>query len=135
MKDPATDPASGSAHDPWSEARGLCEAAWRERSLLSRSEVRVAVEAVVAALDRGALRVATPPAIPSGAWTVHPWIKQAILLYFAMNDAVPSEAGPFHYRDKIPLKSEAPPGVRIVPRRPCAMAHTSNPAWWPCRAT
>ena len=35
---------------------------------------RGAVETVLWHLDRGTLRVATPPDDPAGEWTTHPWI-------------------------------------------------------------
>jgi 2,3,4,5-tetrahydropyridine-2,6-dicarboxylate N-succinyltransferase len=99
----------------WTELQSRIEAAWRDRALLGEPETRAAVEAVVDALDRGALRVAEPPDRPGSEWTVHAWIKMAILLYFALREAETEEVGPFRYRDKIPLKGEAPPGVRVVP--------------------
>ena len=39
-------------------------------------------------------RWSEPPASGSGAWTVHAWIKQAILLYFAVSKLEPTTAGP-----------------------------------------
>lgn len=40
------------------------------------------VNAVIQALEAGTLRVATPQS--TGQWTVHTWIKEAILLYFKL---------------------------------------------------
>jgi 2,3,4,5-tetrahydropyridine-2-carboxylate N-succinyltransferase len=72
-----------------------------------------AVEAVVDALDRGALRVAEPH---DGQWLVHSWIKQAILLYFRHAKMAVHELGPYEYYDKIPLKRDLEAqGVRLVP--------------------
>jgi 2,3,4,5-tetrahydropyridine-2-carboxylate N-succinyltransferase len=91
--------------------RPTIEAAFADRALLQRDGTRNAVEAVIELLDQGALRVATPE--PEG-WTVHAWLKQAILLYFALRQMEPMEAGALHFQDKIPVKVP-PPGVRVVP--------------------
>jgi 2,3,4,5-tetrahydropyridine-2,6-dicarboxylate N-succinyltransferase len=72
-----------------------------------------AVEETIAALDRGELRVAEKRA---DEWVVNEWAKKAILLYFRLRKMEPSEAGPFTYHDKIPLKDDyAERGVRVVP--------------------
>jgi 2,3,4,5-tetrahydropyridine-2-carboxylate N-succinyltransferase len=91
-------------------------AAFADRSRLDAPEVREAIAETIALLDRGAIRVASPPAEEGGAWTVHAWVKQAILLYFATQKLETVEVGPFEYFDKIPLKRgwEAA-GVRVVP--------------------
>ena len=70
-------------------------------------------EEVVAALDRGEVRVAEPD---GDGWRVNEWAKQAILLYFRVAGMETIEVGPYEYHDKIPLKSgyEAQ-GVRVVP--------------------
>ncbi len=92
------------------------EAAWNDRALLSERPWANAVEQTIAALDVGELRVAEPGATPGAAWHVHPWIKQAILLYFGLRGMKTDEVGPFEYHDKIPLKrSWAERGVRVVP--------------------
>jgi 2,3,4,5-tetrahydropyridine-2-carboxylate N-succinyltransferase len=96
--------------------RPRIEAAFADRSLLSSTEARAAVEDVVAALDRGELRVATPPATEDGAWVVNAWVKQAILLFFAVRKMERIEVGPFEFHDKIPLKHDLETaGVRVVP--------------------
>ncbi|MGZ3453994.1 MAG: 2,3,4,5-tetrahydropyridine-2,6-dicarboxylate N-succinyltransferase, partial [Polyangiales bacterium] len=57
-----------------------------------------------------------PPETDDGEWTVHAWVKQAILLYFGIRQMVPTDAGPLHFNDKIPIKSDlAAAGVRVVP--------------------
>jgi 2,3,4,5-tetrahydropyridine-2-carboxylate N-succinyltransferase len=117
--------------DRWE--RPLVEAAYRDRALLEGERHAAAVESVVAALDRGELRVASPPpyasaAEPSrapsradgadeeGAWTTHAWIKEAVLLYFALRKMEPLPVGPYEFHDKIPLKKGlAEAGVRVVP--------------------
>jgi 2,3,4,5-tetrahydropyridine-2-carboxylate N-succinyltransferase len=79
-------------------------------------EVRRAVGAAIDRLDKGEARVASPG--PDG-WTVHPWLKKAVLLSFKIHPNVPMGTG--HY-DKVPLKyagyTEADfkrDGVRVVP--------------------
>jgi 2,3,4,5-tetrahydropyridine-2-carboxylate N-succinyltransferase len=71
------------------------------------------VEAIIAALDRGEIRVAEKS---DGEWRVNEEAKQAILDYFRLRDMEPLEVGPFEYLDKIPLKHDyARLGVRVVP--------------------
>ena len=69
--------------------------------------------AVVAALDRGEVRVAEPV---GDEWRVNADVQEAILSYFRERQMEPREVGPFEYHDKIPLKSGyAELGVRVVP--------------------
>lgn len=76
-------------------------------------EARSAVERAVAMLDRGEIRVAEKV---EGTWQVNLWVKEAILLYFRLQEMSTLEVGPFEFRDKIPLKSGlAEQGVRVVP--------------------
>jgi 2,3,4,5-tetrahydropyridine-2-carboxylate N-succinyltransferase len=71
------------------------------------------VEATIAALDRGEVRVAEKL---DGEWIVNEQAKQAVLDYFRIRVMEPIEVGPFEYLDKIPLKSNyAELGVRVVP--------------------
>jgi 2,3,4,5-tetrahydropyridine-2-carboxylate N-succinyltransferase len=78
--------------------------------------VREAVERTIEALDRGQLRVASPPESADADWVVHDWVKKAILLYFVLREMEPVEVGPFEYYDKIPLKTgHRAAGVRVVP--------------------
>jgi 2,3,4,5-tetrahydropyridine-2-carboxylate N-succinyltransferase len=71
------------------------------------------VEATIAALDRGEIRVAERD---GDDWVVNEEAKQAILAYFRLRQMEPIELGPFEYRDKIPLKHDyASLGVRVVP--------------------
>ena len=62
------------------------EAAWEARDGITpatKGEARDAVEATLAALDRGTLRVAEK----RGAdWHVNQWAKKAVLLSFRLND-------------------------------------------------
>ena len=98
------------------DRRTLIEAAFRDRELLKNAAYRDAVLAVVEALDKGELRVASPPVEPSGEWTVHAWVKEAVLLYFGLRGMEKMEVGPFEFHDKIPLKHGLDKaGVRVVP--------------------
>ncbi|HLI43280.1 MAG TPA: 2,3,4,5-tetrahydropyridine-2,6-dicarboxylate N-succinyltransferase [Acidimicrobiales bacterium] len=73
-----------------------------------------AVARAIDLLDRGELRVAEID--EAGTVVVHEWLKQAILLLFALSSVSTMELGPFEYADKVPLKHgfEAA-GVRVVP--------------------
>jgi 2,3,4,5-tetrahydropyridine-2,6-dicarboxylate N-succinyltransferase len=71
------------------------------------------VEQVIAALDRGEMRVAEPL---DGEWRVNEEAQRAILAYFRLRELEPREVGPFEYLDKIPLKHGYEElGVRVVP--------------------
>ncbi len=94
--------------------RPAVEAAFADRSRLADGATRAAIEETVARLDRGELRVAERTA--QGEWITHAWVKQAILLYFAIRGMERIEIGPFEFYDKIPLKKNLPEaGVRVVP--------------------
>jgi len=89
----------------------LITAAFEDRTLLPQA--REAVLATVAALDRGEVRVAEKVGTE---WVVQAWVKQAVLLYFAISQMQVMEVGPFEFHDKIPLKRDlARAGVRVVP--------------------
>ncbi|MEZ4430971.1 MAG: 2,3,4,5-tetrahydropyridine-2,6-dicarboxylate N-succinyltransferase [bacterium] len=93
------------------DRRALIEAAFADRGRLA--DAAEAVRATIADLDAGKLRVAEPD---GDGWRVHAWVKQAILLYFAIAELHVIEAGPFEYHDKIPTKRGlAAAGVRVVP--------------------
>jgi 2,3,4,5-tetrahydropyridine-2-carboxylate N-succinyltransferase len=104
------------------EHRSRIEGAFRDRALLGDEQHVTSVHAVVDALDRGELRVASPPPSGDGDWTTHAWIMEAILLYFAVRETYASNAGPLEYYDKIPLKKNiGKAGIRLVP--PGAVRH------------
>jgi 2,3,4,5-tetrahydropyridine-2-carboxylate N-succinyltransferase len=103
------------------------DAAWERRAELSPksapAEVRDAVEAAIAELDAGRLRVAEKS---GGAWVTHQWLKKAVLLSFRLNDSAPigiaAPSAPFRFYDKLPTKfarfddaAFAQAGVRVVP--------------------
>ncbi len=90
------------------------EAAFADRSKLKDRVHAAAVERTIARLDRGEIRVASQQ--PDGEWVTHAWIKQAILLYFAVRGMETLSVGPFEFHDKIPLKRDlAEQNVRVVP--------------------
>ena len=63
------------------------EAGWADRAGITPATdgaVRAAVEAAVAGLDNGTLRVAAPDG--AGGWRVNQWLKQAVLLSFRLSD-------------------------------------------------
>ena len=89
---------------------------WTNRDLLNKPESLHIVRDVISQLDRGVLRVATPPIGESDEWTVNEWVKKAILLYFISQQMKTEEVGIFTFNDKIPLKNNfAEAGVRAVP--------------------
>ncbi len=92
-------------------SRPLIEAAFAGE--VPAEEARPAVEAAIAGLDDGSLRVAEKV---DGEWQVNQWLKEAILLYFRLREMTTMEVGPFEYHDKIPLKHDlARQQVRVVP--------------------
>lgn len=99
-------------HELAEQLRPVIERAFVDRALLRKDDYRAAVEAAVDALSKGSLRVATQSA--EGDWVVHAWLKQAILLYFAIRPMARMEAGVLEFNDKIPVQ-RVPDGVRLVP--------------------
>jgi 2,3,4,5-tetrahydropyridine-2-carboxylate N-succinyltransferase len=103
---------------------GAIDDAFEQRAAIdanAEGPVRDAVEAVLAALDVGRLRVAEKV---DGSWRVHEWLKKAVLLSFRLNPMVPIEGGPGGARwwDKVPSKFAgwgeaefAAAGFRAVP--------------------
>ncbi|HBH38963.1 MAG TPA: 2,3,4,5-tetrahydropyridine-2,6-dicarboxylate N-succinyltransferase [Curvibacter sp.] len=100
------------------------EAAWDNRANISSKsapkEVAEAVEQVISELNKGRLRVATREAV--GKWTVHQWIKKAVLLSFRLKDNAVIKAGDLGFYDKVQTKfahlsaeEMAATGVRVVP--------------------
>ena len=81
------------------------DAAWHRRETLGPTTTgpdREAVDATLAALDCGALRVAEKL---DGAWIVRQWAKKAVLLSFRLNDnALIGDAPPGPWWDKVPSK-------------------------------
>lgn len=87
--------------------------AWNNRSLLEEIIYSDAVREVIKAVDKGQLRTASPT---EGGWQVNEWVKQAILLYFAIQPMETYQLPPFEFYDKMLLKKNyAALGVRAVP--------------------
>ncbi len=96
--------------------RARVEQTYADRKLLSDPDHRSAVEDTLDALDRGELRVASPPEREGEPWITHAWVKEAILLYFALRPMETVECGALEFHDKIPVKRGlAAAGVRVVP--------------------
>ncbi|MBA4256079.1 MAG: 2,3,4,5-tetrahydropyridine-2,6-dicarboxylate N-succinyltransferase, partial [Polaromonas sp.] len=102
----------------------LIDNAWDNRASLSAQsapkEVMDAVNEVIDQLNTGKIRVATREGV--GQWTVHQWIKKAVLLSFRLNDNVLMRAGDLGFYDKVPTKfahltedEMKATGVRVVP--------------------
>ena len=105
------------------------EQAFEERASIgpqTNGAIRDAVEHALALLDDGTLRVAEKTAGLTGpeSWTVHQWLKKAVLLSFRLNDMAPVPGGPGGgtWFDKVPSKFEgwsqnrwAAAGFRAVP--------------------
>ncbi len=95
-------------------SKAIIEQAWEDRSLLEKTETREAIEAVIASLDAGELRVAEP--LGNGDWQVNEWVKKAVVMYFPIRKMETIEVGPFEFHDKMALKTGyAEKGIRIVP--------------------
>ncbi len=95
------------------ELKELILTAWSDRELLKDAKYSDAVRAVVEEVDKGRLRTAMP--VEAG-WQVNEWVKQAILMYFAIQQMQTHELPPFEFYDKMKLKSGyAALGVRAVP--------------------
>ena len=106
------------------QLQATIDAAWEDRANLSTTSApqatREAVEQVISQLNTGAIRVATREAV--GQWTVHQWIKKAVLLSFRLNDNQIMKAGDLGFYDKVPTKfahltddEMKATGVRVVP--------------------
>ena len=89
------------------ELESVVERAWEEREDISPrtgGAPREAVEATLALLDRGEIRVAEKR---EGDWHVNQWVKKAVLLSFRLNDMtmIPGAAGrDASWWDKVPSK-------------------------------
>ena len=90
-----------------SDLQTIIDQAWDDRATLgfdTRGAVRDAVSRALDMLDRGEARVAEPDG--AGGWTVHQWLKQAVLLSFRLNDneVVGGGAAGAPAFDKVPSK-------------------------------
>ena len=90
--------------------QSVIESQWDNRAQItpaSQGELRDTVDAVIAALDSGEMRVAEKE---GDSWKVNEWVKKAVLLSFRLNDMVTIENGPAYagsktnWFDKVPSK-------------------------------
>jgi len=98
------------------------DALWERRTELSPqspADTVAAINAIVAELDAGTLRVAEKI---DGEWFTHQWIKKAVLLSFRVRDNRVQEAGDIRFFDKVDTKFEGwteeqfrQGGFRVVP--------------------
>ncbi len=106
------------------QLEALINAAWEDRANLAAKtvpqDIRDAVDNTITQLNNGSIRVATRQGV--GQWTVHQWIKKAVLLSFKLNDNELMRAGELGFYDKVKTKfshlSEAEmreTGIRVVP--------------------
>ena len=95
------------------ELEKLIREAWENRELLKEEIYASAVRNVIEKVDKGELRTAMPSA---AGWKVNEWVKQAILMYFGIQQMVTFSLPPFEFYDKMKLKSNYKElGVRAVP--------------------
>ncbi len=86
---------------------------WNDRSQLQDPVYVEAIRSVIEEVDKGRLRVAAPT---EHGWVVNEWVKQAILMYFGIQQMETYTLPPFEFYDKMKLKSDyAGQGVRAVP--------------------
>ncbi|MEZ5018508.1 MAG: 2,3,4,5-tetrahydropyridine-2,6-dicarboxylate N-succinyltransferase [Flavipsychrobacter sp.] len=91
----------------------MIEAAYQNRDLMKEEQYKDAVRAVMEEVDKGRLRTAEPT---ENGWQVNEWVKQAILLYFGVQQMQTWNVEPFEFHDKMLLKKDyAGLGVRAVP--------------------
>ncbi len=91
--------------------QAIIEQAFEDRAAIGPNtggEIRDAVDHALNLLDNGSLRVAekVPGQTGPQSWTVHQWLKKAVLLSFRLNDMAPIPGGPGGgtWFDKVPSK-------------------------------
>ncbi len=95
------------------DVQALIQAAWSNRELLKEATYADAVRTVIEEVDKGRLRTASPT---ENGWVVNEWVKQAILMYFGIQQMKTYTLEPFEFYDKMLLKKDyASMGVRAVP--------------------
>ncbi len=95
------------------ELKALIQQAWESRGLLKTEQYEKAVRDTIEEVDKGRLRVAEPT---ENGWVVNEWVKQAILMYFGIQQMETYTLPPFEFYDKMKLKSNYKEmGVRAVP--------------------
>jgi 2,3,4,5-tetrahydropyridine-2-carboxylate N-succinyltransferase len=105
------------------DQREIIESSFEERHSITPenagSEVLAAIEASIAGLEQGALRVAESI---DDVWQVNEWLKKAVLLYFRVRHNQVIDGSASRYFDKVPLRwaqgsdeDISACGARIVP--------------------
>ncbi len=96
--------------------------AWSNRGLLNDEIYTDAIRNVIDKIDEGELRTAMPVSDElynkesSQVWKVNEWVKQAILMYFGIQQMETYSLPPFEFYDKMKLKINYKDlGVRAVP--------------------
>jgi 2,3,4,5-tetrahydropyridine-2-carboxylate N-succinyltransferase len=89
-----------------SELQPIIDQAWEQRDSIgpdTRGDVRLAVDRAIAALDCGEARIAEKI---DNEWTVHQWLKKAVLLSFRLNpmEMIAGAPGGAHWWDKVQSK-------------------------------
>lgn len=91
----------------------------QDHNLSAKTNLHLAISEIISKLEGGELRVAEQT--PQG-WRVNSWVKQAILLYFALNQNKLITGEISNYYDKVPLQFTATAQqefqakqVRVVP--------------------
>ena len=110
---------------PIEKLQQIIDNAWENRAQITNQnasqDLRSSVSEVIEGLNNGKLRVATRESV--GVWTVHQWVKKAVLLSFKLQDNEIMSAGGFtQFFDKVPTKFEkythedfVNGGFRVVP--------------------
>ena len=129
--------------EAYADLQAVIEQSWENKDSIStdtKGEARDAITEALALLDSGTLRVASPCDI---GWTVHQWLKKAVLLSFRLNanKMISGGAGGGSWYDKVDSKfanwdeakfKEA--GFRAVPD--CVVRHSAyvakNAVLMPC---
>jgi len=100
----------------------LIKEAWDNRGLLKEEKYSNAIRNVIEKVDKGILRTAEPDSSArlndevGQGWKVNEWVKQAILLYFSIQQMETYTLPPFEFYDKMKLKNNYKElGVRAVP--------------------
>ena len=73
-------------------------AVWNNRALLKETEYIDVIRDVIESVDKGRLRTASPT---EDGWVVNEWVKQAILLYFGIQQMQTYTLPPVEFYDKM----------------------------------
>jgi len=93
--------------------KSLIEDIWDNRELLKETKSGELIRSIIADLDSGSLRTASPT---ENGWAVNDWVKKAVILYFPIQKMEVSHAGPMEFHDKMELKKNYKElGIRVVP--------------------